>query len=194
MSVSALLGTPSLSQSPFGPAGPVSVGSGVVPGSSLPVTAGLTIGDLLAALSLPNFLPSTRSCTRADLPPRTFSSCGGRITTSFVVVADCARAKAAPPPLRTNSTRVFPLPGMKFLPFTVSFSPTLSCIGLTEETVGAGGFVAARALALGTSRALMSAPRQRTTRREFIVPYFGRRSGQLERCSSTADGLERVRA
>jgi hypothetical protein len=47
-------------------------------------------------------------------------------------------------------------------------------MGLTELTVGAGDLVAAEALALSTSRALMSAPRQRTTRREFIVPYFGR--------------------
>src|SRR3954470_7049203 len=70
---------------------------------------------------------------------------------------------------------------MKFLPFTVSFSPTLSRIGLTELTVGAGGLVAARALAQVTSRALMSAPRQRTTRREFIATYFGRHGDELER-------------
>jgi hypothetical protein len=64
---------------------------------------------------------------------------------------------------------------MKFFPFTVSFSPTLTFRGLIELTVGACGFVAARALALSTSRALMSAPRQRTRRREFIATYFGRR-------------------
>src|SRR3954468_15991224 len=183
MSVSALLGTPSLSQSPPGLAGPVSPGAGV-PGSTGPgaAAAGLTIGDLLAALSLPNFLPSTRICTRVVLPARTLSSWGGRVTTSLVFVADSARAKAAPPPLRTNRTRVLPLPGMKFLPLMVSFSPTARRIGLTPVTVGTvtGFFLAARALALSTSRALRSAPRQRTTRREFIGPYFGRPLGELE--------------
>jgi hypothetical protein len=81
---------------------------------------------------------------------------------------------------------------MKFEPVTVSFSPTLICIGLTEVTVGAVGtgfFLAADAPGLSTSRALRSAPRQRTTRREFIVPYFGRLLDELERRSSTADGL-----
>jgi hypothetical protein len=57
----------------------------------------------------------------------------------------------------------------------VSLSPTLSVIGLIDLIVGAA-LVAAEALAVEASRALESAPRQRTTRREFIDPVFGRRS------------------
>src|SRR3954469_22122983 len=188
MSVSALLRTLSLSQSPFGPAGPLSTGSGP-PG----LADGLTIGDLLAAVSLPNFLPSTRIWMRAALPLSTLSSCAGTVTTNLVFVAVVARAKAVPPPRRTKKTRVLPLPGTKLLPFTVSFSPTLSFIGLIDLTTGA--LEAAEAPAVEASRALMSAPRQRTTRREFIDPVFGRRSYELERSRQcrTARPAQRLR-
>src|SRR3954468_16703910 len=77
--------------------------------------------------------------------------------------------------------RVLPLPDRKYLPRIVSFSPTFSFIGLIDLITGSG-VVAAEAGALATSRALESAPRQRTTRREFIDPVFGRRSRELERC------------
>src|SRR3954451_7567395 len=76
--------------------------------------------------------------------------------------------------------RVLPLPDRKYLPRIVSFSPTFSFIGLIDLITGSG-VVAAEAGALATSRALESAPRQRTTRREFIDPVFGRRSHELER-------------
>src|SRR5947209_19988708 len=76
--------------------------------------------------------------------------------------------------------RVLPLPARKYLPLMVSFSPTFSFIGLIDLMTGSE--VAAEAGAVATSRALESAPRQRTTRREFIDPLFGRRQRELERC------------
>src|SRR4051794_28199937 len=141
---------------------------------------GLTSGDLLAAVSLPNFFASTRIWMRVVLPFRTLSSCAGRVTTSLVLVPLSDFANAAPPRPRTKKMRVLPLPARKYCPFSVSFSPTFSFIGLIDLITGS--LVAAEAGALATSRALESAPRQRTTRREFIDPVFGRRSRELERC------------
>src|SRR3954453_10512846 len=83
--------------------------------------------------------------------------------------------------------RVLPLPDRKYLPRIVSFSPTFSFIGLIDLMTGSGIF-AAEAGALATSRALESAPRQRTTRREFIDPVFGRRSRELERTWTSGRG------
>src|SRR5439155_20027355 len=145
----------------------------------LPPVDGLTSGDLLVAVSAPNFLARTRTRIRAVLPLRTLSSCAGRVTTTLVVVPLSERAYAAPPVARTKKMRVLPLPARKFLPLMVSFSPTFSFIGLIDLTTGVG--VAAEAEAVERIRALESAPRQRTTRREFIDPVFGRRSRELER-------------
>src|SRR4051812_26116283 len=173
---------PSLSESFVASAS--SFGMQVLPPPPLPPLPpsadGLTSGDLPAAVSLPNLLASTRIWMRVVLPLRTLSSCAGRVTTSLVLEPLSDLAYAAPPLPRTKKTRVLPLPDRKYLPFTVSFSPTFSFIGLIDLITGA--VVAAEAGALATSRALESAPRQRTTRREFIDPVFGRRSHELERC------------
>src|SRR3954454_11055369 len=135
-----------------------------------PPVEGLTTGDFKRALSLPNFFVSTRSCTRAALPASTLSSWAGTTTTRLVFVAEAARANAVPPLLRTKKTRVLPLPGMKPEPFTVSVSPTDTDSGLIDLITG--GAVLAEAPAGTASRALESAPRQRTTRREFIAHTF----------------------